>query len=286
MTELEKKMDMFFRRLEGEVNRLHYDMNCNAESARRFMAAMTRLNDQIITFLYEDTEIKFYLPMATFDILQQEIAYNASFHELDELKLLKKYLPPKPIIIDAGANIGNHSIFFAKICDAEKVFAFEPQKNIARICKINIDLNAADDQIVLVNAALGENCGRCALVGYEIDNPGGTVFKYESDQGKYDVVTVDSLQLEKVDFIKIDVEGCQLEVLKGAVRTIEHCHPVIFVEMNESAQKHTEDFYDHDHEVTHVRKLLSELGYVETEKMGLNDFVFTHPADDKHASGN
>lgn len=72
--------------------------------------------DEIHTLLYNDQNIRFYLPSASTDLVQGSIFLNLCFFEIELLEIcLKKYKLKGAKILDAGANIGNHSIFLAPL---------------------------------------------------------------------------------------------------------------------------------------------------------------------------
>lgn len=72
-------------------------------------------------------DIKLFVPNFEFDGIQRLIVRNEDFYEANLLKLLKdKYIKENTVILDIGANIGNHTVFFSKVCKARKIFSFEP----------------------------------------------------------------------------------------------------------------------------------------------------------------
>lgn len=163
--------------------------------------------------------IYFYLPQATSDFVQSEIALNSDFYSYDILERAKKYIPENAFILDIGANIGNHSLYYALICGAKKVFSFEPIKSTFEILVKNIELNNASDCIKAHNFALGSQKSKGEIAAFYNDNIGGTSIK-ASESGNLDIETLDNLTNnnmfgDKIDFVKIDVETFESEVLMG-----------------------------------------------------------------------
>ena len=88
------------------------------------------------------------------------------------------------------------------------------------------------DKVTVYNVALGKENGK-ALLDIEEDNTGNTRIKVvnETDLKTIEVRTLDSFELKNIDYVKIDVEGFELPVLQGAVKTIKESKPFIHVEM-------------------------------------------------------
>lgn len=147
------------------------------------------------------------------------------------LPFILAYLKPGDWVIDAGANIGAYSFaFLHKVGLNGKVICFEPNP-IAFEClykNIGNHPNCFPFHSFLSNK----------ISEYEIVNETqnfGMAYGKESDKNKGICSTyIDALDLEKLDFIKIDVEGMELEVLEGASKTIERFNPVMYIEINEA----------------------------------------------------
>ena len=99
------------------------------------------MKDYIFKMVYQDKEINFYLPNVYNDAVQTPILLYGTFFEIKNLEHIRKYINKNSVILDAGANIGNHTIYFSEICKAQKVFAYEPQKHVFNILKKNNELN-------------------------------------------------------------------------------------------------------------------------------------------------
>ena len=204
--------------------------------------------DKILSFELEGIKVKFHLPDHETDFVQRTIRNNGHFWELRALERAAKYIPPGGVVIDAGGYIGNHAIYFAKVCNASKVYSFEPQHRVAEIFERNVELNKANHLIVIRHSALGSKIGSVRVRSSLAGTAAATAFEYSTD-GNVECLTIDSMNLAHVDFIKIDVEGMEKDVLIGARRTIKAFNPPIWVEVvNNTALEQLEG-------------LLSELGY-------------------------
>ena len=141
------------------------------------------------------------------------------------LGLLKWYVDMKPIgtIIDIGANVGLMSIMFHDSIKYNKFICVEPNKVTMNRLKTNISFINAE----FLECAIGNYIGTCSMMSNY-----GTSGTYEiSDAGdSVDLITLDSLNLTNVSLIKIDVEGADIEVLQGAINTINKNRPIIHFE--------------------------------------------------------
>lgn len=151
----------------------------------------------------------------------------------------QKFIKPDYIIIDGGANIGFHSIQFAKLAPQGTVYCFEPQPLIFNVLSTNILINGCSDVIKQFRLGLGESIGqelkmtplKEQIFSEHCINYGGRGLT-EGDEGEEEVqlTTIDSLNLSKLDFIKLDVQGFELNTLKGGESTIKANKPLMFIE--------------------------------------------------------
>jgi len=193
--------------------------------------------------------------------------HNQLFFEQEYvLKHLSMFITDSKHIIDIGAHVGSHSILYKKINPHAIVYAFEPQKMMYSLLTHNISSNNLDSVYsyncavsnyvgrghMCVSASDGDNCGE--PVEYGSDKMFNLAGVSLGDGGEsVQVVTVDSLKFSACDFIKIDVEGYEPNVLVGALTTIASFNPVISFEFN---QKRSPDIGMSSFDI------LDKLGYV------------------------
>ncbi|MBS1558113.1 MAG: FkbM family methyltransferase [Bacteroidetes bacterium] len=141
-------------------------------------------------------------------------------------------------IFDVGANIGETTFNLARtVGTSGVVHSFEPDPFIFSKFLKNYELNSIAN-ILLNNIALGSNLGELYLGTPVADNRGGTRIRPTEKSGnKVPVSTVDiyvlKKQIEKIDLIKIDVEGFEQQVLLGAEATLNKFKPKLFIEIND-----------------------------------------------------
>jgi FkbM family methyltransferase len=197
-------------------------------------------------------EIFYYLPHED-DHIQKSIRKSGQLYEHGLLyDALSRSLPPG-VIIDVGANIGIHSVFFAKML-SRKVIAIEPFQIVFDILKETITLNNLQGAVSLVAKAAGKKCGLGKIVLPPNDNLGQARI-VTSEHGEIEIIRLDDLELvEPVAMIKVDVEGMEIDVIEGALEILEKYKPVLYVEAI------TASSYEE------LRHLLRPLGYEMTRR--------------------
>ncbi len=150
-----------------------------------------------------------------------------------EIDLFRQLVRDGDVVLDVGANIGAHTVFLAQHVGPHGfVFAFEPQRVVFQTLCANVALNQltnVDCRQAAVGAAAGE------VVVPEIDyrrfaNFGGLSLDGWEQGRLVPVVTIDQLQLSRCEFIKVDVEGMEEQVLRGARETLSRLRPLLYVE--------------------------------------------------------
>ena len=153
-------------------------------------------------------------------------------YSLGETELFAKLVRPGSIVLDIGANIGAHTLFFARaVGRGGGVVAIEPQRALYQLLCANLALNECIN-VRTIQAAAGAAPGRTFLTAVDYAKPGnfGGVALTEQAGEPTEIITVDSLRLNSCHFVKIDVEGYEAPVIAGARETIERFRPVLYVE--------------------------------------------------------
>ncbi len=221
------------------------------------------VQEDTYSFSIDGVPLNFYLPYARFDSIQQAILKNRNFFEFRLLdKVREKYLKPGFTYLDCGANIGNHSLFFACVAKAKKVFAFEGNPPTYNILAKNIELNNLQNKVNTYNCVLGEKEGFAQISHCDLLNIGGTDFAESKEQNGIEMKALDSFPFgEKVDFVKMDVEGFEYHVLKGAKNLLLKDKPILWVEIFSPRYQQ-------------VSELLSSLGYKQIEALDRDNYIF------------
>ncbi len=187
---------------------------------------------------------------------------------------LTKVLKESKTILDIGAHCGSHTVVYKNINPELKIHSFEPQAKLFELLSKNIGANNFEGVTLHNNAvanksmsySLGETISDGAAVNLPISygetkysNLGGV--KLGSGGESVECLTIDSLNLDACDYIKIDVEGAEHLVIEGAKVTIEKFKPVIMFEHN--SQRLSEDtlkLFDAI-ELPDIFKMLEGFGY-------------------------
>lgn len=156
-----------------------------------------------------------------------------------EIKLIKQIIKPEWIAVDVGANIGALTIPMAQAVGSKGiVLAFEPQRSTYYSLCANIFLNNLSN-VFAYQRAIGKDPRTVLIPDLCFQVPGNYgAFSLNKDESSYkqcnklpvDVIRLDDLGMGECDFIKIDVEGMELEVLAGATKTIEAKRPIMYIE--------------------------------------------------------
>jgi FkbM family methyltransferase len=213
----------------------------------------------------------------TYDLhLNQWMEYALYFGIKNEDKAwLYKAIKPGFTIIDVGVNFGETLLNFAMLTGENgSVFGFEPMPYIFEKCKHNLKLNNFKN-IVLENYALSDTKEVLAVTDPLNGNSGGTyVSKNIAEHNQkltISATTLDEYVIEngigKIDFIKIDVEGYETNVIKGAIETIEKFKPLLWIEICDENLKRAHS------SSTALIKLIKDLGY--TIKKSDSDLLIT-----------
>ncbi|HBO9849838.1 FkbM family methyltransferase [Pseudomonas aeruginosa] len=138
--------------------------------------------------------------------------------------------------MDIGANIGLTSLALSSICHSGAVIAIEPVPHTFELLSKNL-ATAGIRNVSTINVAVGAGEGSVSMFVDERNLATSFVVDIDSDSSQeIPLTSLDSLVslsgVERLDFIKIDVEGCELEVLKGAESTLNRFKPVVMLEMN------------------------------------------------------
>lgn len=189
---------------------------------------------------------------------------SGNHYEIGLSELLVSLCENKRVAVDVGANIGSHTIVYAKYF--QNVHAFEVQKIMADVLKINVSENVA-----VHNVALSHKRGVCTVVDEitpdDVNYGARGIGPYGTEHKMH---TLDSYNLKHVDLIKIDTEGSEMNVLAGAQETIRRYKPVIMYEYHgilEFARRMPEMYFE---AYFQILPFLLEIGYTKFSKHGKN----------------
>jgi FkbM family methyltransferase len=179
------------------------------------------------------------------------------------------------VVLDVGANIGAHTVAWSRFMgEWGRILAFEPQEWVFYALAGNLALNNCFNARAFYTAVGAENGTigvprldprvPCNAGGLELIQPyhghfniGVPVDRSFENLEQTRLITIDSLNLPRVDILKIDTEGMEIDVIRGARETIKFCKPMLYVEwvkINEGE----------------LRSELNDLGYKMHYSFGMN----------------
>ena len=215
--------------------------------------------------------------------ISKDLKQNRLYEEDIIMNSLQQYILNSEVILDIGAHIGCHTIGYHALNPNAVIHSFEPQQELFTLLKQN---SQSISQINIYNAAVGAYNGTC-LMSNTIEQEGNIPFNYDDGKSynfggigigegsnEVSMISIDSFNLEKCSFIKIDVEGFEYFVLRGAEETIKKYHPVIFYEENGKVLtdymkkiNQCENISSHEF---NCKNYLESLGYTYFENIGMN----------------
>ncbi|MHC3751155.1 FkbM family methyltransferase [Stutzerimonas stutzeri] len=169
-----------------------------------------------------------YLPNADTDYIQKKISNDNQPYELEMLEDIQAHVSAGDLVLDIGANIGNHTLYLAAIAGC-KVTSFEPSAALIEALSRSLEINQLSELVTLMPYGVGHTAGKGHFSKLMEENLGGQ--SIEVGDGEIRIVALDELEFDDpVKLIKIDVEGMELPVLEGAARLIAKDRPLIYVE--------------------------------------------------------
>ncbi len=162
--------------------------------------------------------------------------------------LLSKYINEQSIVVDVGGHAGQFTKIFAELAENGQVFSFEPSVYSRSILQTMVGIKFMPNVFVLP-FGLGST-PKVANINTPVKKSGslgyGLAFVGSDNNSKREMVsseirlsTIDfmmgCLAIQGVDFIKADIEGSELEMLRGAEKTLREFHPVLMIELNDES---------------------------------------------------
>ncbi len=222
----------------------------------------------IVRFFSADgQQILLALPEAQDDYVQRVILRTRTFFEAKLLSMIHgmDLVNPASTVCDIGANICNHAVYFGKMMGVGRVLCFEPQPSCYARLTANIDLTGLSDHATAYNSLVGAVTGNGRMARFNARNLGGTALE-QASEGTIPMFALDVVitadDLATLDLIKIDVEGMQGDVFKGAKGVLDARKPALWVEIQERDSAYAE-----------TAAFLGRFGY-KAKKMGPKDFMF------------
>jgi len=182
-----------------------------------------------------------------------DVAVSLRKFEREIVNAIHAHTRPGDVVLDIGANAGVHAIVFAKCASPGSVFAFEPTKYAHARLERNVKLNP-QLQVRPVRLALSDQNVESAAVRFRSSWRTDGVVDTQSEDISFRRLDdwIEENQLDKVSIVKLDVDGFEYRVLRGAQKTLSRFKPILFMEVGH---------YHFDDDTTNPVALLSTIGY-------------------------
>ncbi len=204
---LSKDRSSILTRLQRKLKSLLWELKCFSSSPKIFLFTL-------------ENDISFYYPLKT---LIGKALFLEAF-EKQEIQIVKKFLKRGDVFIDIGANGGFYTTIASKIVgEAGHVYAFEPGMSELNLLRQNISVNNMNN-VTIIEKAVSRRKGTAK---FAISRDGAMNSLLENNHPSQDVETwqdveittiddiIEELDIKKIDFIKIDVEGAEKLVFEG-----------------------------------------------------------------------
>ena len=207
-------------------------------------AGVNRMGDVVIDGIYSSGQCKYgRMKWLTTDYgVGQQIALYGEYSE-GEVVIFRRLIKAGDVVVSAGGNIGAHLVPISQIVGGHGiVHTFEPQSALIPILRENLAVNGCGN-VTVHTAALGDRECETALAktdpampnnfgGLHLVDPAANILS-ESVR----MTTLDSLELLRLDFLMLDIEGSEQAALAGGRETIARCRPLLYVEIDKEDRR-------------------------------------------------
>lgn len=206
------------------------------------------------------------VPHAETDYIQSNLVKTGRPYEERMLEAMVAALEPGDLVVDVGANIGNHTLYLAMVGELH-VVAYEPNPELVAGMRTSVEANDLGDRVVVRDVGVHSKSARGTMADLDATNLGAQSVAVAADEGDFALVALDDEQFPaRVAALKIDVEGAEIDVLEGAAALIDRDRPLLYVECGTLAgyQK--------------VSPWMSRMGYAQTGTYNLTPTHVFRPA--------
>ena len=161
--------------------------------------------------------------------------------EKPTMDVCRSYLKSDSAVIEVGAHIGSHTVLLSELCSDGRIYSFEMQKLMFQLLNANLLLNTCKNVYAYMEAVSNENkvdiIGEVDYARMEKFNSGlASLNKFKEAYPSYPINTISLdtkfAEIKKLDLIKIDAEGHEVSILKGAKEIIKTFKPMILTEFD------------------------------------------------------
>ncbi len=229
------------------------------------------------------------------DLIDHKILFTGVY-EKDTNRILTEYIKEGDLVIEAGANSGTETLLISRLVGNDgKVFAFEPVPHVFDKLSLNLKLNRISN-VESYNIALGNSNDKIPFQINSINHPNqgmGTKLNIDFKNGEKIYVrqrTLDSLWESKcfnesISFLKMDIQGSEFDLLKGATKVLANSRPKIFLEASKS-WSNLKSIYDllitYDYSIFLVNGNHNKMIEISPNKLLEGNWLAIHKKDSVH----
>lgn len=202
------------------------------------------------------------------NIIRSGEIYEKHLHDVFE-----EYITKDSVVLEGGCHIGSHSVKLSKL--GKELHCFEPLEDSYNLLSKNLLTNKCKNTIIYNKALSDKNekvnfnwigTGNPGASGLE-NNPMGNILPNSTNKIA-ECITIDSLNLSKLDFIKLDIEGYEIKAIEGGINTIKKYKPIITLECWSDHQGNS-----NIENTKNIFKILLDIGYNVTQ-ISYCDYLF------------
>ena len=219
----------------------------------------------IFTFIREEN-YKFIYRSPDFDDLNMMCRENLKYWESNSRYIFSELCKTSNVILDIGSYSGIYSIIASKVNKKADIYAFEPNPNMFDVSKKNFKINNLRN-IKVFNIAISDVVGESYLFQNHENYTSVYSLKESKNDGarfKVETITLDEViknqNINKIDLIKIDIEGFELNAIKGFKSNIQTFQPIMIIECLTEI------------DIRNIHDFLKEYGYEKVFQINGNDF--------------
>jgi FkbM family methyltransferase len=199
------------------------------------------------SYMFNQSKLKFLAGTRPVRRLNKFLKNEVNRNDILQINFFEKNFSQNDILYDIGAHHGHYSIFAATKClNQNQIFSFEPDSSALRIFKRNIELNNFGNKIIVLEYAISNTDGE---IYFDFRN--GNANSKISSSKTSNTIKVQSKKLDSLindlpspTYVKIDVEGAEFEVLKGATTLLEDKTVTFICELHPFAWKEFDVDFD------------------------------------------
>ncbi len=200
---------------------------------RRFAKLLSFVRRRDETFIHDLGRFKINLDLA--NVIDNHIYYTGQW-EPDTEKIIRQLVKPDSVCLDIGANIGYFTLTLAELVGRHgKVLAFEPTQYARKRLRENVALNGYL-QVDIYPNFVSDKKGRQEVKiesTYRLDG------RSSAETQEIEAITIDSLDLAKLEFIKIDTDGNETHIIRGGRQTLKRLKPAMLFEVSSFLTNHS-----------------------------------------------